>query len=274
MNLRQPFTRIKEGYSQNRQLPRLGKIRLGIKVEKFRPNTNDSVQYPKETEHFVVPPEVEAVYGPTPTELDVMFPLDDPEVVFVQKLARYGASAGLKCHGDGEHAKELIEGTREWKDIPCPCPHRKTDKNPKGDCTEQSSLMVLLPKVAMGGCYQITSRSYHTTVSLNSALDYIRALAGRIALIPLKLRREARDTHHDGKKQTHYTLNLILDATLPQLQQLRTDPVGLLIPAQYQIEGPVDENPVDDDPDEVIIEQQSGEVQEQTPWEEWRKILF
>ena len=27
-------------------------------------------------------------------------------------------------------------------------------------------------------------------------------------------------------------------------------------------------------PDEVIIEQQSGEVQEQTPWEEWRKILF
>ncbi len=207
-----------------------------------------TVQYPKETEHFVVPPEVEAVYGPTPIELDVMFPHDDPEVVFVQKLARYGSSAGLKCHGNGEEALELNEHTREWMPIKCPCEHRKTDANPKGDCDEQSSLMVLLPRVSMGGCYQITTRSYHSTVTLNSALDYIRAIAGRIALIPLKLRRKPRETHHNSQKQTHHTLNLILDADYKAVRQLRNE-TDVTIPAQYLIEGPADENPELDPPD-------------------------
>ena len=244
---KQTFTRIKEGYSKTRRLPRLGKIRLGIKVEKT--TSKGPVQFPRETDYFVCPPEVQEVYGEKPTELDVMLPHDDPEVVFVQKLARYGASAGLKCHGNGQEALELNEQTRDWVARKCPCEKRKTDDNPKGDCTEQSSLMVLLPKVSMGGCYQITTRSYNSTVTLNSALDYIRALVGRIAMVPFKLRREPTETHHDGKKQTHYTLNLIIDADYNTVRQLRNDHEAALIPARYQIEGPQDENPLDDPAD-------------------------
>lgn len=249
---KQTFTRIKEGYSETRRMPRLGKIRLGLKVEKT--TAKGPVQYPKETDYFVCPPEVVEIYGEKPIELDVMLPHDDPEVVFVQKLARYGSTAGLKCHGNGQEALELNEQSRDWVARKCPCEKRKTDENPKGDCTEQSSLMVLLPKVSMGGCYQITTRSYNSTVTLNSALDYIRALAGRIALIPLKLRREPTETHHDGKKQTHYTLNLILDADYNTVRQLRNDHEAALIPARYQIEGPQDENPLDDPADVHEVE--------------------
>lgn len=230
------FTRIEGSYSQTRRLPRLGKIRLGIKKKSAK-----GVEYPSETPWFVCPPEVEDVYGAQPTELDVMLPHEDPEVFFPQKLAMYGQSAGLKCHGNNKVAKRLNEAG-EWIDRTCPCEFLKSAENPKGVCTEQSSLMVLLPKVSMGGCYQITTGSYHSTVTINSALDYIRALAGRVALIPLKLRRVPRTTHNEGKSQTHYTLELILDGDLKMIRELRADAEGILIPARYQIEAPLDEN--------------------------------
>jgi hypothetical protein len=210
MNERMKFTRIKGDYSQVRRLPRLGKIRLGLKVR-----NQAGKEYPTETEHFVCPPEVTAVYGEEPTELEVMLPSDNPEEVFVQKYAMYGAGAGLKCHGNGEQAERYNEQTKSWGIIQCPCSNLKSDENPKGACTPQSHLMVMLPKVSMGGCYQITTRSFHATVGINSSLDLIRALAGRIALVPLKLRRVPTVTQYNGSKKTHYILNLILDASLP-----------------------------------------------------------
>lgn len=247
MSERMKFTRIKGDYSEVRRLPRLGKIRLGLKVR-----NQAGKEYPTETEHFVCPPEVEAVYGETPTELEVMLPSDNPEEVFVQKYAMYGAGSGLKCHGNGERAERYNEQTKSWDVIPCTCPNLKSDENPRGACTPQSHLMVMLPKVAMGGCYQITTRSFHATVGINSSLDLIRALAGRIALVPLKLRRVPTVTQYNGSKKTHYILNLILDASLPQIAELRQNPEHLLIPARYQIEGPVDINP-EADPADIVV---------------------
>lgn len=249
MSERMKFTRIKGDYSQVRRLPRLGKIRLGLKVQNQKGAT-----FPKETEHFIVPPEVEAVYGEAPIELDVMLPSDDPEQVFVQKYAMYGSGSGLRCHGDGERAERYNEQTKQWESMSCPCPFLKSDENPKGACTPQSHLMVMLPKVSMGGCFQITTRSFHATVGINSSLDLIRALAGRIALVPLKLRRVPTVTQYNGTKKTHYILNLILDASLSQIAELRQNPEHLLIPARYQIEGPVDSNPESDPVDLVTTE--------------------
>lgn len=235
------FTRIKGAYSTLRKFPPLGKIRLGMKVK-----NRQGVEYPVETAHFVAPPEVQRVYGEEATELDVMFYSDDETKVFVQKYAMYGSGSGLKCHGDGERAARYNEHLGQWVPQQCPCPHLRSDENPKGQCGPVSHLMVMLPKVNLGGCYQITTRSFHATVGINSSLDLIRALAGRIALVPLKLRRVPTEIQKDGRKQTHYILTLTLDATLPQLAELRQHPEALLIPAQYQIEAPIDINPATD----------------------------
>lgn len=246
-SLKGKFTRIKSRFSESRVLPRLGKIRLGVKVEKQ--GRNGTVEFPRETDYFVCPPEVEAVYGEAPTELDVLLPSDDPEVVFQQKLVLYGSGAGVKCQGNGEQAERLNEQTRQFEPCICPCPHLKTPENPKGQCTEKSNLMVILPTVSMGGCYQLTTSSFHSTRNINSSLDMTKAVAGRIALLPMKLRRVAQETHHDGKKQTHYVLNLVLNASWQELADLRANPNAILIPSQYQIEGPIDENPTLDPPD-------------------------
>lgn len=76
-------------------LPRLGKIRLGIMKE-----TEQGKKYPAETEYFVVPSEVADIYGDEPTEIPVMFPVDDDEMIFPHYYKWFQGS-GLKCKGDG-----------------------------------------------------------------------------------------------------------------------------------------------------------------------------
>lgn len=253
------FTRIKSSFSQNRRIPRLGRIRLGLKVKKVRQD-GSSVEFPQETSWFVVPPEVESVYGPKCTELDIMLPSDNEEAVFPQSLAWFGRSKGLRCKGDGEMAERLNEQTGQWEPRQCPCEHYRTKENPRGECTEQGILMFILPKVSMGGTYQLRTGSYNSVVDVNSGLDYVRALIGRISMVPLKLRRVARETHADGKRQVHYTLSLTLDATVEGVNQLRGDTSRILSHAQLQIEGPAEENPCFDPPD--ITETENGSAQD------------
>lgn len=249
--MKRHYTAIKSGFSEHRRIPRLGKIRLGLKVQKNKPD-GSTVEYPTETNYFVVPKEVQDVYGEKPTELDVMFPSDEATTIFPQSLAWFGRSKGLKCKGDMETAERLNETTGVWEPRTCPCEHYKSKENPKGECTENGILIAILPKVNMGGTYQLRTGSFHSVVDINSGLDYIRALIGRISMVPLKLRRVARETHADGKKQTHYTLSLILDANIEGVNQLRGDTSRVLSHAQLQLEAPEEENPVFDKPDLVV----------------------
>src|SRR5512136_631184 len=100
MNAFRPqFTRIKD-LSDRRRLPRLDKIRLGVKLKSKRTGK----EYPCETPYFVCPSEVQKVYGEKPTELDIMLPINDPEAVFPQRYIWYGSAKGAKCMGDGEKA--------------------------------------------------------------------------------------------------------------------------------------------------------------------------
>ena len=247
------FTRIKSSFSEHRRIPRLGRIRLGLKVQKIRQD-GSTVEFPKEVNYFVSPPEVQEVYGPEPTTLDIMLPSDDPEVVFPQSLAWFGSTKGLKCTGNMEVAERLNDKTGEWEKRTCPCEHYKSDENPKGECTESGTLIAILPKVNMGGTYEVRTGSYNSVVDINSGLDYIRALIGRISMVPLKLKRVSRETHADGKKQIHYTLSLILDANIEGVNQLRGDTSRILSSAQLQIEGPSGVNPVLDPVDVTEVD--------------------
>jgi hypothetical protein len=144
------FTRI-EGLSQVRRLPRLGKIRLGVRVKKSKPDkrcTHDPKSmcnfctYPRETPHFVVPPEVEAVYGKEPTVLDIMLPVDEPDVVFPQAYELYGSGRGLICTGNGKTALRYDEKSKELNPVECTCEYYE-----RGLCSERGHLSVMLPKV-------------------------------------------------------------------------------------------------------------------------------
>jgi len=237
------------------RLKRLGKIRLGIKKKSAKtgqeyPSAIDMDGQP--IDYFVVPPEIVEFTGEKPKVLDAMFVSNDPEEVYQEKLAMYGSTTGLKCHGDGQTALRRNE-SGQWEPMKCPCPFLKTDANPKGSCTAQGHLMVVLPKVSMWGYFQITTHSLYARAGILSSLKQLQQTIGRIAYIPLKLSRAPQDIVHDGKSKTHFIVGFVPDLTLPQIIELRTKPELMVLPAQYQIEAPVDSNPADD-PVDVVTE--------------------
>ena len=233
------------------RLKRLGKIRLGIKKKHAQtgreyPSAIDQDGQP--IDYFVIPPEITDVTGEKPKVLDAMFVSNDPEEVYQEKLAMYGSATGLKCHGNGQTAMRRNEAG-QWEPHTCPCPNLKTDANPKGSCTAQGHLMVVLPAVSMWGYFQITTHSLYARAGILSSLKQLQNTVGRIAYIPLKLSRAPQDIVHDGKAKTHYIVGFVPALTLPQIIDLRTKPELMVLPAQYQIEPPIDTNPADDPAD-------------------------
>lgn len=236
------------------RLKRLGKIRLGIK----KMSTKTKREYPSETDHFVVPKEIADLYGPEPKELDAMFASNNPEEVYMEKLALYGASSGLKCHGDGKTAERRDE-KGNWQPQTCPCEFLKTPANPTGQCGPQAHLMVMLPKVSMWGNYQITTRSIYARAGILSSLKNLQDMVGRIAYIPLKLSRIPQEINHDGKVKTHYIVGFTPDLGLPQIMDLRNKPELMMLPAQYELEPAVDQNPALDPVDVETDEEPEDE---------------
>jgi len=123
-----------KGLSESRRLPRLGKIHLGVKKQ-----ARSGAWYPSATDYFVVPPEVaKALETEKPTELPVLFPIEDEEVFASQFYRSYSMTRGLVCRGDAENCRRMIDAqtgdmanrnSQEiiWKDgLPCEgkqCPY-------------------------------------------------------------------------------------------------------------------------------------------------------
>lgn len=201
------------GLSDEREIPRLGKIRLGIKKKGAKG------EYPAEVDYFVVPPEVTAVYGPDPKELDIMFLTNDAEANMPTAYKRYGSSAGLKCIGDG--AGNGYEKTDEGeKKINCPCDHAGGEKP---SCKIVACIMVVLPEVSAGGVYQISTGSIVNIKRVNSYMDWIKRInpSGGCALVRIKLSREEIETaHKGGSKKKHHVLKLAYMGTVADVRAL------------------------------------------------------
>lgn len=171
-----------------------------------------------------MPPEVAKIYGDKPVSLDVMFPVSDVSVIAPQAYEFYGSSKGLKCTGNGEYALALNEATGAMERRECPC-----ERLDRKQCMQRMHLRVVLPKVNPGGVYQIDTSSFNSIVNVNSAIQYLQCATtssqcphGRITWLPIRLYREAMETHHNGQKQIHYALKLdlgeALKGRLPQLE--------------------------------------------------------
>jgi len=259
--------------SDARRMPRLGKIHLGVKKDKKKDGT-PCAPYPTEVDYFVCPPEVQAVFGEKPTWLKIMIPVEETERFFPQYYKRYTTSL-LQCKGDGEKAFCWAD-TGGLKEIPCPCDYLKS-----GECKQIGIFCFLMPDVQGFGIYQITTSSKNSIIDLNSSLDMIRAIAGRVRMIPLILKREKMEMQRieDGKpkKSTHYTMKIDLDEkmTLRQLQQAaQVKPEVVLLPPPDETKDDLlypangfkpEEAVVDVDPIKAELEADGAVVNEKQP---------
>jgi hypothetical protein len=245
-----------KGISDRRRLPRLGKIHTGIKAK-----NKEGVEYPKAVDYFVCPPEVQKVYGKQPKELKIMFPLEDETIWASQFYRCYSSSRGLVCKGDGETARMLIDEhdnmanrdsqKTEFQTVECKgrdCPHYGIR------CREVMMLQFLLPDVPGLGIYQLDTGSINSMININSAIELIRSITGRISMIPLTLVLEDQEVSPEGKKKTVHVLNLKFEARLADLAQ------------KYKaLPGPVDLPDAEDEIPDLIIPEEQEPVKEAEP---------
>jgi hypothetical protein len=232
-----------KGISGRRRLPRLGKIRLGEKkINKA------GAEYPSKLDYFNCPPEVQAVYGEKPRELEIMFPVDSGDVIFPQFLKRYGKSKGLVCKGDGETAVATDETTGEMTEIICD--PDECEYYGKRHCRRVASLQFMLPRVPGFGVWQIDTTSYNSIVNLNSCFDMIRGLCGQIAGIPLVLKLEPKDAQVRDKtgtpqKQTVFVMTLGSKLTVSQMLGYAKKRPAELMGGDVHVERPAEGIPED-----------------------------
>ena len=232
-----------------RYVPRLGYIRLGVKVRKDdkhracveakRHGTNEecmSCTYPRDLDYFKVPPEFVPIYGEHPRELDVVIPHEDPASWFPYALKWFKAKERV-CHGNGviawrskKHMQEdrpPIEDCGRTCKIACPCSHLYDfETNPKGECRAKGALMLMYPRVSIGGIYQISTGSFYGITGIHSVVafkdeeanleeGFLRRMFGRVSLIPFKLRRvETEIPKPDGKRVKKWILQLTVDKSI------------------------------------------------------------
>ena len=218
-----------KGLSEKRRLPRLGKIRLGVTVQEpgKRP-------YPKATDYLVCPDIVTRTLGTQqPRALEIMFPHDDPEVLFPQEYKMYRTS-GLYCKGDGESAHRWSD-EGQLVERACPCPYLD-----EGKCKPLATLNFLLPDVPGVGVWQINTSNQRSIIGLNSSLEQFSRTFGGLAGIPftLRLRPEQYQRWDERDKKmkagTLHVLSLTSELTLRQIIEWRTKvgaPVAALMPA-------------------------------------------
>jgi len=217
VGFRRKYTTIK-GISTIRRLTWKGKIRLGIKVQYGKDKEGNPLYRPKETDYFVCPSEVKAFYGEEPKRLSIMFPLNDMESIFPQAYKFYGRSKGLKCSGDGADAT-FVNDEGEMESRKCPCDNLKPydPKTKTGGCSKRGTLLFFIPAVSLGAVYAMDFGSFHSIVDVQSGIALAQEmLKGRIAMVPFTLSRVQKETHNEGKKQIHWTLQCELAIKDPE----------------------------------------------------------
>ena len=254
-----------KGLTEQRRLPRLGKIRLGIKKKSERTGN----EYPSATDYFVCPAEVQEVYGPQPKRLEVIIPVEDDELWASQYYRQYSRTRGLVCKGDGETCRRMIDratgavANRDtknedvaWKEN-LPCEGRACLYYQQKACQEVMNLQFLLPKVKGLGIWQIDTGSINSIRNINSCATMVRAICDRVSWIPLVLSIEPTEVVNpdDGKKKTVHCLNLRHEAGLLDLLSASNKPrTELLIAGPVENEEPEDKVPeVEPEPEDPFV---------------------
>lgn len=230
-----------KGLTDQRVLARLGRIKLGIKVVNA-----DGREFPRATDYFVCPPEIQAKYGEKPRELPITFLVNDVERIFPQDLKSYKAF-GLWCKGNGDRAQRWDDHGK-LQERECPC-----SLLDDGSCKPVATLNATLTAIPGLGVYQMVTRSPRAIKQINSTLAQATGAFGGIRGVRFILKLIEEETSRWDEKANKMTRTTIhipfltiadsLDDVLLQRRALgaTVDPL-MLMPAPAEAED-------DDDPE-------------------------
>jgi hypothetical protein len=284
---RKRFTSI-PGFSDQPGLPRLGKLRLGIRERK------GDKEHPRETDHFVldvaesVPPvmakeiadKFRERYGERPQVIDNMIFLSERAESFSQSYEWWRAGK-LGCSGNGDEAVRSVKvgngddaavERKPWQ--PCANSGNCPEWNSGKQCHFIARLRFMLPEISAAGYWQIDTGSIHGARNINACLNLLETLTTqiegkpRIHSIPLILTRVPEKIEFAGKLNEHYILHLTPEnITFDQLKQLAAGQQKTLAAAPIDVI-----EPETDLPDELVPESEQQEPPRFDPEKEKRIV--
>ena len=136
------------------------------------------------------------------------------------------------------------------------CEGRECPNYAKGNCREIMNLQFMLPKISGLGVWQIDTSSINSIRNINSCIELIRAVYGRVRMVPLFLSIEPIEvTPPNVKKKTVHVLNLrSMDSMIQAAINARKTPLELVVGA-------------------VGVEQAQKDVDEAWPLDEQERML-
>jgi len=264
------YTTIPE--TENIKLPIGGKIRLGIRVK-----NPQGIEYPLETDFFVCPKEVRAVFGDEPTELTVFFPSADRKDIFPQNYEKYGSNEALQCWGDGKTSGQRLNlKNGSWHDVKCPCEHydKKYDKETKiGGCVKAGYLKFMIPSVSIGTFYQCRVGGTVSIEECNSAFFLAdKTTGGCWAMIPFRMRRVAKKLKIPGtaNMKNHWVVTLEIAASTEEIRRVISGEIlylGQQRNKKYELEttgpakGKEDDTVIEPDTEEEAKKRETEEIE-------------
>ena len=206
---------IKGITDERKTLPRLGKIRTGIKKLSAKGN-----EYPEEMPYFVLDPVEQVldkmgnvigqreneyiakaveIFGDKPYELEIAFPVDDLDMCASHFMKWWGGDVKkrkslLMCIGDGSYAH--YQGDKQvpgLNDPSIPKDYSVIGENSRakianrvcnaefcpqalsGNCKPNMNLRVVIPKISMFGTFQIDTTSVQAMDSILGSISTARA---------------------------------------------------------------------------------------------------
>lgn len=206
-------------FKRENRLHRAGKVRLGRRIRKCpacsaqvvikkklvevcpqcRADLKEVPVHPVSTDHFVLDdaPELVAIYGETPTRLNIYFPFDTIEEN-MPSFHKFRQASSLVCQGDGQRITYAIdpltgrpiirdgvalvdfkESDAAGKQVQyrsgdfMPCPGREHNLYRKcAFCKPNTTLRFLVREVPRMAYFEINTTSIHNYMMLSGQLDY------------------------------------------------------------------------------------------------------
>src|SRR3972149_5435581 len=205
-----------KGITDRKRLPRVGRVRLGIKEV----SQKSGAEYPKQVDYFVVKPDASTSadaalafqdpYGDRPNELDIIFPVDDEALFADVNLKMYNRSWGLGCRGDAEWAMAKWDPAQDgprpqppedderppdqypqagtwantksqswvYRRIPCLAAQCPMQASEKPQCRMVMNLQFMLPLVRGIGVWQISTGSWNSIRNVLDSIERVKAITG------------------------------------------------------------------------------------------------
>lgn len=206
------------------QMPRVGKIRLGIKVDATS-RTGESVSRPQATDYFVVTGDDNGVTSPEsaesfldlypgePRAIHCILPAGTPEQVMEGAWRLYGTGK-LKRKCDGMECDERT-ATGGWVTQPCVCEAQgiseRVERNGQAQanpahCRLIWTFNILLPGVQGVGVWQVETQSEISARRLANWLRMMADLIGDLRMVPFDLYLVPVAVAPDGRSKTVYVL--------------------------------------------------------------------